>query len=90
MTTPLHYFLTVDWCGKGNRGVFADRGGNGFWRDDRPHTYAEMVEILDVFAVLLNPESQPFTPDELAGYRRFVPLAEYSDAYGVVLPQEAV
>jgi len=78
------FFVTVDWCNKGNRGVFASKKGNAFGKDEGPHTAREMEEILDCFHVILNPKSEPFTEDEIATYRRFVPLAEYTNEYGVV------
>ena len=81
---PTRYFLTVDWCSKGNRGVYASKKGNAFGKEFGPHTAREMEEILDCFHLILNPKSLPFTEEELATYRRFVPLAEYSNEYGVV------
>ena len=81
---PKHFFITVDWCNKGNRGVFASKEGNAFGKEFGPHSEDEMGEILGPFDLILHPKSEPFTEAELATYRRFVPLAEYSNEYGVV------
>jgi len=78
------YFLTVDWCSKGKRGIFSDRDGNAFGKDDE-HTTIEMMDILGPFALILSPKSEPFSEDVLAGYTSFIPLAEYSHQYGIVL-----
>ena len=76
------YFLTVDWCNKGNRGVFCSAGGSPFSKEST-HTKEEMIEILGVFEMILNPKSEPFTPEELKEYHRYRPLAEYTNHYGV-------
>ena len=78
------YFLTVDWCNKDNRGVFCSTDGNPFSKEEA-HTEDEMAEILGHFEIILNPKSEPFTQEELAKYHRFVPLAEYTNQYGVAL-----
>lgn len=83
------YILTVDWCSKGNRGIFAGRDGNCFWRDDRPHTADEMFEILGVFDLILAPESTLFTEEEMKQYHKFIPLAEYTNQYGIVVKDAA-
>ena len=77
------YFLTVDWCGKGNRGIFANINGNAFSKATQ-HTEDEMWEVLDAFAMILNPESQEFSEEEIKQYTKFYPLAEYSNQYGIV------
>lgn len=43
-----------------------------------------MWGILDVFAMILNPQSLELSEEELKEYHRFYPLAEYSNQYGVV------
>ena len=78
------YFLTVDWCSKGNRGIFCNKNGNSFSKETE-HTEDEMWEILDAFSMILNPKSEPFTEAEIKLHKRFVPLAEYSNQYGVAL-----
>ena len=81
----MRWFVTVDWCNKGERGVFSDAHGNGF-SSEQPHTEDEMAEILGMFWLILNPKSEPFTSEQLAKYHTWIPLAEYSFQYGVVLP----
>lgn len=76
------YFLTVDWCNKGNRGVFCDRDGNCFSKDTE-HTEDEMWDILDCFSIILNPESLLFSEEDIKCYTRWYPLAEYSNRFGV-------
>jgi len=77
------WFLTVDWCDKGKRGIFANINGNAFGKETQ-HTKDEMWEILDALAVILNPQSQEISEEELKEYHRFYPLAEYSNQYGIV------
>lgn len=77
------WFLTVDWCNKGKRGIFSDIEGNAFSKDEQ-HTEDEMWEILGAFDIILNPQSIELSEEELKKYRRFSPLAEYSNQYGVV------
>jgi len=79
------YFLTVDRCGKGSRGVFCSKEGTCFRRDDRPHTEDEMWEILDAFALVLNPQSEPFTESQVKEFSKFTSFGEYSHQYGVAL-----
>jgi len=76
------YFLTVDWCGKGNRGIFCNANGNSFSKETQ-HTKDEMWEILGAFSMILNPKSELFSEDEVAKHNQFYPLAEYSNQYGV-------
>ena len=79
------YFVTVDWCKSGNRGVFCDAEGNSYPKDDEPHTHEEMAEILDLFWLVLSPESTLLTIEQLSEYTYWYPLAEYSNQLGVVL-----
>lgn len=78
------YFLTVDWCSKGNRGVFCSKEGSSFSKDT-PHTEDEIWKILDCFSMVLSPESKLLTETELKEYNQFVPLGEYSNQYGVAI-----
>jgi len=83
-----HYFLTVDRCRQGKRGIFSNRGGIGYFKEGAPHTEDEIWKILGAFDLILDPKSLPFTEEELAKYTRWFPLAEYSDEYGYVLRKE--
>ena len=76
------YFLTVDWCNKGNRGIFCDSKGNAFGKDTK-HTAEEMDEILDWFSLVLSPQSLLFSEEEMKEYTQWRPFAEYSNQYGV-------
>ena len=80
------YFLTVDWCGQGKRGVFCSIDGNAFAKE-MPHTDDDMWEILDAFYMVLNPESTPITEEELKQYNKFYPLAEFSNQYGIAIKE---
>ena len=77
------WFLTVDWCDKGKRGIFANKNGNSF-SQERQHTEDEMWKILAAFAMILNPQSLELSEEELKDYHKFYPLAEYSNQYGIV------
>jgi len=77
------WFLTVDWCNKGKRGIFANKNGNSFSKETQ-HTEEEMWNILDAFAMILNPQSVELSEDDLKEYRKFYPLAEYTNEYGIV------
>ncbi len=79
-----HYFITVDWCNKGKRGIFCNKKGTGFWKS-REHTWEEILEVLGPFAVILNPKSEPFTEEEFKKQRRWIPLAEYKHQYGIAV-----
>lgn len=77
------WFLTVDSCNKGHRGIFCNKNGNSFNKENQ-HTEDEMWEILGAFALILNPKSIELSEDELKAYHLFYPLAEYKDEYGIV------
>lgn len=82
------YFLTVSWC-KGPRGIFCGKAGGAFSKDE-PHTQAEMTHILGPFWLILNPQSDLLTAEQVAEYSAFRPLAEYSDQYGIALMVEQI
>lgn len=84
------YFLTVEWCSKGGRGIFCSIRGNAFRKDREPHTWEEMRDILGPFLMILSPESQVFTEEQVAEFSWFRPLAEYKGAYGIALTEENV
>jgi hypothetical protein len=77
------WFLTVDWCNNGKRGIFANKNGNSFSKESQ-HTEEEMWSILDAFAIILNPQSIELNENELKEYHKFYPLAEYTNEYGIV------
>ena len=76
------WFLTVDWCNKGNRGIFCNANGNSFSQETQ-HTENEMWGILDAFSMILNPQSIELDEIELKEYHLYTPLAEYSHQYGI-------
>lgn len=82
MITEEKYFVTVDRCGQGKRGIFCDRNGNGFFKE-APHTMEEMIEILGPFFLVLNPKSELFTENDLKKFTKWIPLAEYKNQYGI-------
>jgi len=77
------YFLTVDWCKKGSRGIFCNLEGHCFRKDDEPHTELEMQEILGSFWIILSSESRLISEQELSEYNQWVPLEEYSNQFGI-------
>lgn len=81
------YFLTVEWCNIGRRGIFSSAEGNAFSKDTE-HTYEEMWDILDCFFMILSPKSLPFDEQELKEYSKWYPLAEFSNQYGIALKSE--
>ena len=80
------YFLTVDWCNKGNRGIFCDSKGNAFGKDTQ-HTEGEIWGILDAFSMVLSPQSILFSETELKEYNKYYPLAEFSHQYGYAIKE---
>ncbi len=81
------YFLTVDWCSKGKRGIFCSKEGKAF-SQDHPYTVDEAWDILRSFDLILNPESIELTEEELKAYNKWIPLAEYSNQFGIVYRKE--
>ena len=79
----ISWFLTVDWCNQGKRGIFAKKDGTSFSKELQ-HEQEEMHDILGPFSLILNPESIELSDDELKEYHLFYPLAEYSNEYGIV------
>ncbi|MDP2364476.1 MAG: hypothetical protein Q8M94_12005 [Ignavibacteria bacterium] len=76
------WFLTVDWCSKGNRGIFCSATGNSFSKETQ-HSEDEMCDILGAFEMVLAPQSLELSEEELKEYHRFIPLAEYTHHYGI-------
>lgn len=76
------YFITVEWCKDGKRGVFCDAKGRPFSKETE-HSTEEMNEILGAFEIILSPKSEPFTQEELKEFNQFRPLAEYTNQYGI-------
>jgi hypothetical protein len=81
------WFLTVDWCNKGNRGIFCRKNGNSFSKEVQ-HTEDEMWEILNAFAIILDPQSIELSEEQLKEYHKFYPLAEYSNEYGIACKEK--
>lgn len=78
------YFLTVDWCNQGKRGIFCNFDGQCF-RKDEAHTEDEMFDILGAFDLVLAPKSELYTIEQVKKFTRWVPLAEYSNQFGIAL-----
>ena len=78
--TKSPYFLTVDWCNQGKRGVFCNIKGVGF-RKETKHTDMEMLDIMGGFYAILDPKSESFTVEELEKLKRWKPLAEYQNQF---------
>ena len=80
------WFVTVDWCGKGNRGIFCNTKGQSFSKDVQ-HSVEEMDDIVGLFWMILDPKSSELTEQEIKEYKYFYPLAEYSNQYGMACKQ---
>jgi len=80
--TEARYFITVDRCRKGERGIFCDKEGHPFSKES-PHSSEEMWEVLGLFDMILWPQSILLTKAEVAQYTTWRPLAEYSHEYGI-------
>jgi hypothetical protein len=78
------WFVTVDWCSRGKRGVFCSAKGNAFSKETQ-HTEEEMWGILKGFYLVLDPKSIELSKKELEEYNLFTPLAEFSNEYGYAL-----
>jgi len=85
----MKYFLTVDWCNQGKRGIFCDELGRAFPSDDKPHAEHEMFEILGMFCMVLSPKSEPMTAKTVKKYTVFRPLGEYKSHYGIAMRKES-
>ena len=77
----------VDWCNQGKRGIFCDPRGTGYSRD-KPFTSEEMIDVLGCFYIILNPQNQELSEEEVRQYNYFKPLAEYSNQYGIAFIKE--
>jgi len=83
------YFLTVDWCNQGKRGIFCNlSNGSAFAKDDAPHTEEEIWDILDAFSLVLSPQSIEYSEDEVKQFNKAYPLAEFSNQYGYAIKGE--
>jgi len=85
MAKDKRYFLTVDWCNKGKRGIFSSATGSAFAKDSEPHDESEIWDILNCFSMVLSPKSIEFSETELKEYNKWYPLGEFSNQYGVAL-----
>ena len=79
------YFLTVDWCCQGKRGIFCDSQGQAF-PQETPHTQEEIDRILGPFEMVLGPKSERLSEEQVARCTSWTPLAEYSGVWGIALP----
>lgn len=76
------WFLTVDWCYQGKRGIFSSKTGKAFSRPIQPLGEDEAYTILGPFALILAPKWELLTPEEVARHSQWRPLAEYRGEYG--------
>ena len=76
------WFLTVDRCNEGQRGVLCNRAGKAAGSDTE-QSQKEMQDMLGPFWLILDPVSMQLTADELAEYKFWRPLAEYSYEFGI-------
>jgi len=88
MENLMKYFLTVDRCNVGRRGLFCDHLGRCFSKDDLPHTAEEMIDILGPFWLILSPASSVYSAETFPTDVLYTPLGEYSNCYGIAVPKE--
>ena len=86
--TKTRYFITVEWCDNGFRGVFCSKDGTAAAKDGEPYTTEELDNVLGPFSLILSPRSEEMSEADLERYTRFVPLAEYSYEWGIALTIE--
>ena len=79
----MRWFLTVDWCSKGNRGIFCRKKDGHSFSKEIQQTEEDMFKILGMFSIILSPQSIELTEEQLKEYHVFYPLAEYSNEYGI-------
>jgi len=79
--------LTVDWCSKGLRGLFCSRKGEAFFQDT-PHTEQQFWEILDAFALVLDPKSVEMTAEEVRELTLWIPLGEFREMFGYAVSKK--
>ena len=78
------YFLTVEWCKDGERGIFCSPDGKAFSKKEA-HTAEEMNDILGIFHLVLHPKSEEFSEKDVKEFIIFKALPEYTNQYGIVL-----
>ncbi len=88
MPNEARFFITVDWCNKGCRGIFCRNDGKTWGKDDQPHTQEEIDKSLGVFWIILKPKSELMTIEQVKERSYFVPLAEYSNEWGIAMTEE--
>lgn len=88
MAIHTRYFITVEWCNNGFRGVFCRKDGTAAAKDGEPYTVEEMDNVLGPFTLILSPRSEEMSEADLTQYTRWVPLAEYSHEWGIALTVE--
>ena len=82
------YFLTVQRCSRGPRGILCDNHAAGYWKESQ-HTFEEMVELLGAFTIIFDPKSELFTEKDLKKTRTWHPLAEFKHQLGIAyVPEE--
>lgn len=80
------WFITVDWCNQGKRGIFCDFHGNCVVKDEQ-HTLDEIENSLGVFSMILNPLSEKMTIEEAIAHNKWIPLEEYSNQWGIAFSE---
>ena len=84
MKKDKRFFLTVEWCGNGHRGILCETGGGAFSKESQ-HSQEDIIEPLGRFWMILNPKSEQFSEEEIKEFTKFVSLAEYKHQYGIAL-----
>lgn len=80
---PKLWFLTVDWCEQGRRGIFCSKTGKAFSRVVQPLSEDEAYTILGPFVLILAPKWELLTPEQMAQRNQWRPLGEFRGEYGI-------
>jgi len=88
MASEARFFITVEWCNDGRRGVFCNANGSTWNKVDGPHTDAEILRHLGPFWPILDGRSELLTIEQVKERNHFRPLAEYSGQCGIAMTKE--
>ena len=80
------HFITVEYCGDGNRGIFCTRMGSPAVQDEA-FTDKEMQGFCGAFFLILSPRSEEMDQETLSKYTHWYPLKEYQDEWGIALKE---
>jgi len=80
------YYITVERCNDGERGILCDSEGKGYCKSTQ-HTDEEMNKMLGHFWMVLDPKSECFTKEDFMKIKRWKSLGEYNHQLGIGLSE---